>query len=200
MGRPNKLPVVLTQKEAIKLLSQPNKRYPTGHRNYAMLVAMYRAGLRVSELISLKARHIDANRNIITVIEGKGAKDRNIKVEPWVIDALLTWNAKRLQLPDPDKEKRLFVTLQGRQLRDRYVRTMVKREAAAAGIDKDIHPHTLRHTYATELLEAGYTIIEVQEQLGHSFVSTTQIYTHVTKSHLDEKTMARHEQWQRLHP
>lgn len=188
-SRPKKLPVVLTTEETKRLLAKPNRRYPTGLRNYTIMAVMYRAGLRVSEAISLEPQHIDSKRNQILVKGGKGDKDRTIPVEPWLIDTLNTWLAKRYQLPKVCKN--IFTTLQGEPLNDRYIRAMVKREAQAAGIDKDVHPHTLRHTYATELLEDGFTIREVQELMGHADISTTMIYTHVNPVHVAEKIARR---------
>lgn len=189
-ARTKRLPVVLTRDEARRLLAQPNRRYPTGLRNYTMMAVMYRAGLRVSEVLALQPVHIDNRRLHIRVVDGKGGKDRTVPVEPWLIDAVQTWQKVRAGLPgDPQS---LFVTLKGEPINDRYVRAMVKREAVAAGIaDKDIHPHTLRHSFASELLEDGFTIREVQDLLGHSDLSTTMIYTHVNPVHMAEKMRRR---------
>lgn len=184
-----KLPVVLTREEARRLLAQPNRRYPTGLRNYTMMAVMYRAGLRVSEVLALEPAHIDANRSHIRVVNGKGAKDRVVPVEPWLIDAIAKWQEVRNSLPGATKA--LFVSLKGTPLDDRYVRAMVAREAKAAGIDKRVHPHTLRHSYATDLLDEGFTIREVQELLGHSDLSTTMIYTAVNPTHVGEKIRQR---------
>lgn len=194
--RRKKLPTVLSREEARSLLAQPNRRYPTGLRNYVMMCVMYRAGLRVSEVLDLEPSHIDARRNQIKVVGGKGDKDRTVPVEPWLIDALRSWMDTKARLQenagdDWTTSKKVFTTLKGKPVSDRYVRTMVKREALAAGVDKDVHPHTLRHTYATELLEDGFTIREVQELLGHSDVSTTMLYTHVNPVHMADKIARR---------
>lgn len=183
--RPKKLPEILTRDEIRRLLAKPNRRYPTGLRNYTILATLYRAGLRVSEALGIEAKHIDAKRNHIRVT-GKGDKDRIVPVEPWLVDALKTWDEKRGQ-----KTKELFTTLQGKPLNDRYIRQMVAREAQAAGITKHVHPHMLRHTYASELLEEGFSIREVQELLGHADVSTTMIYTHVNPVVVAQKVAAR---------
>lgn len=191
-SRRNKLPQVLNRDEAQRLLSQPNRRYPTGLRNYVMMAVMYRAGLRVAEIIGLEPQHIDARRSQIRVEGGKGDKDRTIPVEPWLIDAIKAWQSTRAQVQKKagaqwKKTRSIFCTLKGGKLIDRYVRAMVKRESQAAGIEKDIHPHTLRHSYASELLEDGFTIREVQDLLGHADLSTTMIYTHVNPVHMAEK-------------
>lgn len=195
-SRRNKLPEILSRDEARRLLAQPNRRYPTGLRNYVMMAVMYRAGLRVAEVLDLEAHHIDARRSQIRVEGGKGDKDRTIPVEPWLIDAIKSWQTVRAQIQkscgdDWRKTKSIFCTLKGAHLIDRYVRAMVKRESQAAGIDKDIHPHTLRHTFASELLEDGFTIREVQDLLGHADLSTTMIYTHVNPVHMAEKVRNR---------
>lgn len=196
-SRRNKLPEVLNRDEARRLLAQPNRRYPTGLRNYVMMAVMYRAGLRVSEVISLEPQHIDSRRCQIRVEGGKGDKDRTIPVEPWLIDAIKSWQTIRTQVLKKagaqwKKTRSIFCTLKGAPLIDRYIRAMVKRESQAAGItDKDIHPHTLRHSYASELLEDGFTIREVQDLLGHADLSTTMIYTHVNPVHMADKVRNR---------
>lgn len=195
-SRRNKLPEILSRDEARRLLSQPNRRYPTGLRNYVMMAVMYRAGLRVAEVLGLEPQHVDARRSQIRVEGGKGDKDRTIPVEPWLIDAIKSWQTVRGDVQKKagakwQKTRSVFCTLKGRKLNDRYVRAMVKRETEAAGIEKDIHPHTLRHTYASELLEDGFTIREVQDLLGHADLSTTMIYTHVNPVHMAEKVRKR---------
>lgn len=185
-----KLPDVLTRAEVRALLAQPNRRYPTGLRNYTMMLLMYRTGLRVSEVVSLQPHHIDRSREHITVKDGKGGKDRVVPIEPYVLSAVDAWLTVKAKLPSA-KGKPVFTTLRGGPLDTRYVRAMIDREAKAAGIDKHVHPHLLRHTYATELLDEGLTIREVQELLGHADVSTTMIYTHVNPVQLSAKIRAR---------
>lgn len=183
--RPRRLPEVLTAEEVKALLEQPNRRCPTGLRNYTMMLVMYRAGLRVSEVLNLQPRDVDWKAGDVRVNEGKGKKDRVVPLEPWVLDALRAWQEKR------PVSRWFFSTLDGQQLDDRYVRAMVKRLAKKAGIQKDVHPHMLRHTYATQLLNEGLSIREVQELLGHADVSTTMIYTHVNPVDLRRKIRAR---------
>ncbi|MHB9146809.1 MAG: tyrosine-type recombinase/integrase [Symbiobacteriia bacterium] len=180
-----RLPEVLTTDEVCSLLEKPNRRCPTGLRNYTILLLMYRAGLRVSEVLHLQPRDIDWKAGDVRVNEGKGKKDRVVPVEPWVLDALGAWQEKR------PASKWFFSTLDGEQLDDRYLRAMVKRLAKKARIEKDVHPHMLRHTYATQLLGEGLSIREVQDLLGHADVSTTMIYTHVNPVELRRKIRLR---------
>lgn len=187
--RSRRLPDVLTAEEVKALLEQPNRRCPTGLRNYTMMLLMYRAGLRVSEVLHLTPKDIDWKAGDVRVNEGKGGKDRVMPLEPWVLDALQSWQEQR------PASKWLFVTLGGEPLDDRYVRAMVKRLAKKAGIEKDVHPHMLRHTYATQLLGEGLSIREVQELLGHADVSTTMIYTHVNPVELRRKIRERPGVW-----
>lgn len=191
-ARVKKLPVVLTRDEVNRLLKQPNRRAPTGLRNYVMLAIMARAGLRVSELLALQAKHIDFEGEQIRVFDGKGGVDRTVPVEPWVIDAIKSWMTKREELRTKPKwmgtkNGPLFVTLRGQPLGDRYIREMVKRESQQAGIEKDVHPHTLRHSYASHLLKAGYNLEEVRRALGHAYLVTTQVYLHVEPSEFAAK-------------
>ncbi len=179
--RPKKLPTVLTTQEAQELLKQPNRKCPTGLRNYLIMLVMYRAGLRVSEALNLESKDINWQTGDLKVVDGKGGKDRVVPLETYVLDALAKWKEQR------HRGAKFFTTLKGDELNDRYVRNYVKRYAVKAGILKDVHPHTLRHTYATEMLEKGFTIRELQELLGHLDIQTTMIYTHVNPVALRHK-------------
>jgi site-specific recombinase XerD len=187
------LPKILAKEDVRNLLKQPNRRYPTGLRNYVMLAVMYRAGLRVQELLNLKPSDIDGKRNLICVKQGKGKKDRNVPVEPWIIDAIGQWKVIRdgIIVNCPQHDPNLFLTLKGTAIGAHYMREMVKREAEAAGVGQRTTPHMLRHTYASELLEEGFTIREVQDLLGHADISTTMIYTHVNPTHVADKVARR---------
>jgi site-specific recombinase XerD len=154
-----------------------------------MMAVMYRAGLRVQELLDLKPSDIDMKRNLICVKQGKGSKDRNIPVEPWIIDAIGQWKVVRDKITT--KHKNLFLTLNGNVVGAHYMREMVERERKAAGILQHVTPHMLRHTFASELLEEGFTIREVQELLGHADISTTMIYTHVNPTVMADKVAKR---------
>lgn len=186
-GRPNKLPEVLSVEEANELLKQPNRNCPTGLRNYSMMLLMYRAGLRVSEIVNLREQDIDWQQGDIKVVDGKGGRDRIIPMELWVVDALKQWRGIK------PKSMQFFCTLKGGKINDRYIREFVKRYGDKAGIKKSkgVHPHMLRHTFATELLGRGFNIREVQELLGHSDLSTTMIYTHVNPVEIRSKIRRR---------
>ena len=173
-----KLPTVLEPEEAQNLLKQPNKRYPTGLRNKAMLSLMLHCGLRVSEVVNLRPGSINLTKGKLRVESGKGNKDRDLAIPEYLTDLLDSWRKKR------PESSFFFSTLKGKKLSIRYLQQMVKRYARKAGINKRISPHTLRHTYATHLLEAGENIRKIQELLGHSNLSTTQIYTSVSTEEL----------------
>jgi integrase/recombinase XerD len=178
---PKKLPEVLTDAERKKLLAQPNPKAPTGLRNLCMMHLMLNAGLRVAETLGLKNRDLDWMSGKLMVREGKGAKDRTLWLGEDDLELVRTWRERR-----PVQNELLFVTLQGGRLNDRYIRTMVKRLAQKAGIDKDVHPHTLRHTFATDLYRDTKNIRLVQKALGHADLSTTMIYTHIVDEELEE--------------
>ena len=183
-----KLPVVLEKEEAEAILAQPNTGCPTGLRNRAILELMYRAGLRVSEVINLKPGDIRWGVGILEVRSGKGGKDRNVPVDSETLGWLRAWQGQR-----PGRRQRFFTTLQGKPLSARYLQQLVKRLAHKAGLERadQITPHVFRHSYATGLLNDGFTIREVQTLLGHSNVSTTQIYTHISPQVLTEKIQGR---------
>ncbi|MFC1629544.1 tyrosine-type recombinase/integrase [Gemmatimonadota bacterium] len=183
-----KLPVVLEKDEAEAILTQPNTGCPTGLRNRAILEVMYRAGLRVSEVINLKPGDIRWNSGILEVRGGKGGKDRNVPVDSETLGWLRAWQGQR-----PGRRQRFFTTLQGKPLSPRYLQQLVKRLAHKAGLERadQVTPHVFRHTYATELLNCGFTIREVQTLLGHANVSTTQIYTHISPQVLTAKIRGR---------
>jgi site-specific recombinase XerD len=187
------LPKILAKDDVRKLLKEPSRRYPTGLRNYVMMAVMYRAGLRVQELLDLKPSDIDGIRSVIRVNQGKGNKDRHVPVEPWIIDAIGQWKVVRETIVKKytKSEPYLFLTLKGTQVIAHYMREMIRREAEHAGIAERVTPHMLRHSYATELLDENFTIREVQDLLGHADISTTMIYTHVSMARMAEKVAKR---------
>lgn len=181
---PRKLPNVLTQEQAEKLLAQPNVRCPTGLRNRVMLELMYRAGLRNSEVRNLALADIRWKERELLVRQGKGKKDRTVPITNSTHDWLQRWKDQRLKLGIRSR-KHFFTTLKGGQVAERYLQELVKRLAVKAGIEPDrVTPHVLRHTYATQLHRNGQSIRAIQELLGHSSVSTTQVYTHVAPEDL----------------
>ncbi len=179
MPRPRHLPKRLTREEVARLLAVPNRRAPTGVRNRALLRVLYRGGLRCSEALDLRPRDVQLGRNEIRINAGKGDKDRVVWIDDSTVEILDRWRAIR-----PGKAATFFCTLNGARLDDGYVRAMVARYGRRAGIQIRCHPHLLRHTFATELLEDGYLLTEVQQLLGHSDLETTQIYLHVSNETL----------------
>jgi len=149
MVRPKKLPTVLTEDEQVRLLNQPNPRYPTGERNRTLLCLMLNTGLRLAEVTDLRWRDLDLTTGKLMVKQGKGHKDRTLWVAETDIDSLR--HLRERQAERCGKCELVFTTLQGRPLGHRYVQRMVKRYAAKAGINKIVTPHTLRHTFATDL-------------------------------------------------
>jgi len=177
MTRAGKLPTVLTEGEQAKLLEQPNPRYPTGERNRTLLQLMLNTGLRLAEVTALKWHDLDLTIGKLMVRQGKGAKDRTLWVAEADIDRLRSWRER--QAKQCGDCANVFTTLEGKPLGHRYVQRMVKRYSAKAGIDKNISPHTLRHSFATDLYRETSKIRLVQKVLGHSDLSTTMIYTHI---------------------
>ncbi len=167
-----KLPVFLEVSEASRLIKQPNKRYPSGRRNIAILKTMLNLGLRVSEITNLRPSSINLTSQKLRIVNGKGSKDRDLIIPDALISDLRAWK-------DTGKvkgSKYFFTTLKGKQLSQRYLCEMVKRYGRKANIDKVISPHTLRHTYATEYYKQTKDILTLQKILGHSNISTTEIY------------------------
>ena len=177
MARAKKLPTVLTEDEQERLLEQPNPRYPTGERNGTMLRLMLNTGLRLAEVTSLKWHDLNLTTGKLMVRQGKGSKDRTLWVAEGDINRLRKWRER--QAAQCGQSDYVFTTLQGKPLGHRYVQRMVKRYAAKAGIDKNVSPHTLRHSFATDLYRETSKIRLVQKVLGHSDLSTTMIYTHI---------------------
>lgn len=186
--QPKRQPKILEKAEVEALLRQPNTRCPTGLRNRAILELMYRGGLRVGEICALRPGDIRWQAREI-LVRGKGQRERTVPLEERSMHLLERWAEKR-----PAARNAFFCTLRGGRISSRYVQQMVKREAQAAGLDVEdrrVTPHVLRHTYATELLDEGLTIREVQHLLGHSSVATTQIYTQIRPQAIREKIAAR---------
>jgi site-specific recombinase XerD len=178
----------LDNDEIRRLLMQPNVAEPSGLRDRAILELLFSSGLRVSELIGLDITHINLERKEFSV-RGKGQKDRPIFVSQDAVDWLKLYLEKRT-----DNLPALFISYSGRhqaettgnyrRLTARSVQRMISRYALLAGITKHVSPHTMRHSFATDLLMNGADIRSVQAMLGHSNIATTQIYTHVTDPHL----------------
>ncbi len=178
------LPEVLTQNEIERLLNAPDLTTPLGMRDRAMLECAYATGLRVSELIGLDKRNLFFDQHHIRVI-GKGNKERLVPIGRKAIEAIANYLEKvRPKLAVPDSGTALFLNWRGRQLTRMAFWVTLKRCCRDVGITKLVSPHTLRHSFATHLLEGGADLRAVQEMLGHSSIATTQIYTHVDREHL----------------
>lgn len=177
--RKSKLPIILEPEEAQNLLKQPNKRYPTGLRNKAMMSIMLNCGLRISEVVNLRPSNINLTKGKLRIEAGKGNKDRDLAIPENVnlADLLNSWRKKR------PESNFFFSTLKGKKLSNRYLQQMVKRYADKAGLSKRISPHTLRHTYATQYYKQTKDIETLRRILGHSDISTTTIY--ITLANID---------------
>jgi len=181
-----KLPKVLTILEVEELLKQPSGLLPAGLRDKAMLELLYATGIRVSELISLNISDVNLEMGYIKCY-GKGAKERIIPLGSIAVKCVQDYLAKgRSKLIRTYEEASLFVNHHGNRLTRQGFWKIIKKYAHEAAINKEITPHTLRHSFATHLLENGADLRSVQEMLGHADISTTQIYTHVTNNHLKE--------------
>lgn len=180
------LPAVLTINEVDDLLAVPDVEKPLGIRNKAMLELMYATGLRVSELVHLKLTDLHLDLAMLQTI-GKGDKERIIPMGEVAIDWLKTYlRDSRPKLLKGQQSETVFLNDHGRPISRQGVWLLIKNLVRAAGIQKDVSPHTLRHSFATHILENGADLRIVQELLGHSDISTTQIYTHISKKRLTE--------------
>lgn len=174
------LPQFLTEDEINQLLAAPDIATEAGVRDRALLEVMYAAGLRVSELVSLKQSDVDVQAGLL-VCHGKGSKERQVPLGKSAIQWVQRYNVIRSRYGKPSLPQ-LFVN-GGKPITRQFAWSMIKRYAKKAGV-KDISPHTLRHSFATHLLQHGADSRSVQALLGHSDISTTQIYTHITDRHL----------------
>ena len=177
------LPEYLSEDE-IDLLLDIDVTDPFTARNKALLELMYATGLRISEVISLEFKNIDFEECIVRVM-GKGSKERIVPINDYALKALSTYiNDYRPLMIKKDINNYIFLNNHGKQMTRQGVFKMIKAECIKKGIKKDISPHTIRHTFATHLLLNGADLRIIQELLGHSDISTTQIYTHLTNEEL----------------
>ena len=178
-NKEKKLPEVLSEEEVIELLKTPDKHTDLGKRDYALLEVLYSCGLRVSEAEKLQLNQINTQEKIIKVV-GKGKKERIIPIRDEALNAIKDY------IYNVRGEKRIvdknyvFLNRSGKKLTRQVIYSLVVKYAKYAGIEKKIHPHTLRHSFATHLLDNGADLRVVQELLGHTNIGTTQLYTHVT--------------------
>jgi integrase/recombinase XerD len=182
-----KLPIVLTIQEIDKILSIPQIENISGLRDKAILETFYSSGLRVSELINLKINDLYFSDEVIRVL-GKGSKERIIPIGQNAI----YWLNEYLIKSRPHYEKKMksrnyvFLSKRGAKLSRMSIWNIVTNYSKEAGIEKPVHPHTFRHSFATHLLEGGADLRAVQEMLGHVDISTTQIYTHVDRNYIKQ--------------
>jgi integrase/recombinase XerC len=182
-----KLPHFLTTEQVARLLEAPPPNTVDGLRDRAMLESMYSAGLRVSELVGLNITDWDRDSNIFRIL-GKGKKERIAPVGSYAAKALDHWLSVRKVAANakPSEQGAMFLNRFGRRLTDRSVRRMIDKYLLQTGLDRLTSPHTLRHSFATHLLDGGADLRSVQELLGHQSLTTTQIYTHVSTRRLKE--------------
>lgn len=179
-----KLPKFLYVEEMEELLRLPDTATAAGQRDQAIMETLYASGMRVSELVQLDVQSLDFALGVALVF-GKGARERYVPLGEHAIEALRAYIAGgRSELATANSGAALFLNARGGRLTDRSVRRVIDKYVASLSQSRKISPHTLRHSFATHLLEAGADLRTVQELLGHVHLSTTQIYTHMTKDHL----------------
>lgn len=188
-----KLPHFLTTDEVGKLLIAPPGHVDDGIRDRAILETMYSAGLRVAEVVALSLKDLDRAQGILRVL-GKGRKERVAPVGSYALKALARWIEVRKPdtRADASDQEALFLNRFGRRLTTRSIGRMLEKHIATAGLAVQTSPHTLRHSFATHLLDGGADLRSVQELLGHKSLTTTQIYTHVSTRRLKEAYEAAH--------
>lgn len=186
------LPDVLSTEEIDRMIAQIDMSKSESHRNRAIIEMLYGSGLRVSELVNLQLSNIYLQEGYMR-ITGKGSKQRLVPISPVAIAWFAYWLQDRNALDiKPEAADIAFVNRYGRQLTRAMIFTIIKRLAEAAGIQKNISPHTLRHSFATHLLQNGADLRIIQQLLGHESISTTEIYTHVDIHDLREAILKYH--------
>ena len=192
-----KLPEVLSLDEINAILSSIDLSTPQGHRNKAMLEVLYSCGLRVSELVNLLISNIYLKDEYLSVI-GKGNKQRLVPISPAAIREINFWMRERNKMDvKKGNEDFLFLNKRGTKLSRIMVFNIIKKQAETAGIEKNISPHTFRHSFATHLLEGGANLRAIQEMLGHESILTTEIYTHMDMNLLRSEIIRFHPRNQR---
>jgi len=178
---PSKLPAVLDVDQVNSLLAGEQST-PIALRDQAIMELLYSSGLRLAELVGLNSQDLDLAEAIVTVT-GKGSKTRILPVGRLACEALVRWQAVRGELAN-EQEKALFVSNRGGRLAARSVQQRLRHQGRKRGLETALHPHKLRHSFATHLLESSGDLRAVQELLGHADISTTQVYTHLDFQHL----------------
>lgn len=186
------LPEVLSVDEIDAMISAIDLTAPEGQRNRAIMETLYGCGLRVSELINLDISRVFLDEEYI-VVRGKGSKERLVPLSPVAVGEIRRWLDDRAQISvKPGEESMLFISRRGRRLTRVMIFYIVKRLAELAGIQRDISPHTLRHSFATHLLEGGANLRAIQQMLGHESIATTEIYIHIDSSRLRNEILSCH--------
>ena len=190
--QPDHLPEVLSTAEVDLLEQAIDLSKWEGHRNRAIIEVLFSCGLRVSELTNLKLSNLYIEEQYIRVM-GKGSKERLVPISPHALDELNYWFADRNVMKiKPGEEDYVFLNRRGQHLTRTMILIMIKRYAVEAGIKKTISPHTLRHSFATSLLEGGADLRAIQAMLGHESIGTTEIYTHIDTSTLRQEILEHH--------
>jgi integrase/recombinase XerC len=188
----SRLPRFLSQEEASSLMDSPDPTSDKGIRDRALLELVYAAGLRVSEINGLNVDSVNLATREVRVI-GKGSKERVALIGESARDALSAYMSEvRPEVASIDADGALFVNRYGKRLSQRSIQKSVRSYAARSGLGTQVHTHTLRHSFATHLLEGGADLRVVQELLGHASPATTQVYTHITKTEARQAYMAAH--------
>lgn len=177
------LPSVISLEEVDELFMQPDLTKPSGIRDRAMLEIMYACGLRVSELLSIEKKNVSFETSTIRIF-GKGAKERVVPVSEFALDYLIKYINEVRNYSKNRQSKYIFLNEEGKPISRQYFWQIIKKYSEKAGIIVNVTPHTLRHCFATHLLENGADLRAVQEMLGHSKINTTQIYTHVSSKRI----------------
>ena len=186
------LPEVLSTAEVDRLEASIDLSKWEGHRNKAIIEVLFSCGLRVSELVNLKLTNLYFDEEFVRVL-GKGSKERLVPISHRAIEELKWWFDDRNHMKiKPGEEDYVFLNRYGKHLTRTMILIMIKRQAVEAGITKTISPHTLRHSFATALLEGGADLRVIQALLGHESIGTTEIYTHLDTSTLRREILEHH--------
>jgi integrase/recombinase XerD len=202
-NRIKRLPVILEVEEVQKILDIPNKRYITGLRNKVILNLMWNMGLRVSEVVNLKPRDVNLTKRTLRIVNGKGGVDRDITIPEGITYLLKEWKDRRPKVSDyficniKNRKAEYLVKIndgrtlnptskKGDKLSVRTIQVMLKNYSRRAGIDKTVTPHTLRHSYATEFIRQGKSVMTLKQILGHSDIGTTQLYVTLANKDVEE--------------
>lgn len=187
-----KLPEVLSLQEIDSMIDAIDMSKFEGVRNRAIMETLYACGLRVSELVNLEISRIYADEQYL-IVHGKGDKERLVPMAQSTIDAIAAYLQHRNDIIiRPGEENMLFVSRRGKRLTRMMVYYIVNGLAQTAGVEKEISPHTMRHSFATHLLEGGANLRAIQQMLGHESISTTEIYLHLDRSFLRQEILAHH--------